>query len=168
MIKVHIGILWFLPIPLGCYTRHVLIAWPSRRQCIVLTDMMTSSNGNTFRVTGPLWGEYTYYRWNSLTKARDVEYSCFRRSAPEQAVEQTIETPVIWSAIALIMTSLQGSPEIGQCKTHKQINYLCPCIRQNFSWNVSILFIHLSPWCTCFVCVQPLSCWCQPIILPVH
>ena len=28
-------------------------------------------------------------------------------SAPEQTVKQTIETPVIWGAIALIMTSLQ-------------------------------------------------------------
>ena len=27
-------------------------------------------------------------------------------SAPEQTVDQTIETPVIWDAIALIMTSL--------------------------------------------------------------
>ena len=31
---------------------------------------------------------------------------CFLWSAPEQTVEQNIETPVIWDAIALIMTSL--------------------------------------------------------------
>ena len=39
-----------------------------------------------------------------LTKANDAER--FLWSAPEQTVEQTIETPVIWDAIAHIMTSL--------------------------------------------------------------
>ena len=36
--------------------------------------MMTSSNGNIFRVTGPLWG----------TKASDAELCCFLWSAPEK------------------------------------------------------------------------------------
>ena len=30
--------------------------------------MMTSSNGNTFRVTGPLCGEFTGHRWIPFTK----------------------------------------------------------------------------------------------------
>ena len=34
--------------------------------------MMTSSNGNLFRVTGPLWGETTGHRWILLTKASDA------------------------------------------------------------------------------------------------
>ena len=34
--------------------------------------MMTSSNGNIFRVTGPLWGESIGYRWISLTKTSDA------------------------------------------------------------------------------------------------
>ena len=59
--------------------------------------MMTSSNGNIFRVNGTLWEESTDDRWIPLTKAND---------AAEQTVEQTIETSVIWDAIALIMTSL--------------------------------------------------------------
>ena len=64
--------------------------------------MMTSSNGNIFRITGPLWGESTGHRWIPLTKASDAELW----SAPQQTVEQAIETPVIWDTIALIMTSL--------------------------------------------------------------
>ena len=32
--------------------------------------MVTSSNGNNFRVTGPLWGESTGYRWIPLTKGQ--------------------------------------------------------------------------------------------------
>ena len=68
--------------------------------------VMTSSNGNIFRVTGSLWGESTGDRWIPLTKASDAELKCFLWSAPEQTVEQTIETPVIWDVIALIMTSM--------------------------------------------------------------
>ena len=37
--------------------------------------MMTSSNGNIFRVTGPLWGESTGHRWIPLTKASDAARS---------------------------------------------------------------------------------------------
>ena len=45
--------------------------------------MMTSSNWNIFRVTGPLWGESTGHRWLPLTKAIDAELWCFLWSAPE-------------------------------------------------------------------------------------
>ena len=78
--------------------KHMLVACSA--------PMMTSSNGNIFRVTGPLWGESTGHRWIPLTKASDAELWCFLWSALEQIVEQTIETPVIRYAIALIMTSL--------------------------------------------------------------
>ena len=40
-----------------------------------------------------------------LAKASDAELWCFLWSAPEQMVEQTIETPVIWDTIAVIMMS---------------------------------------------------------------
>ena len=59
---------------------------------------MTSSNGNTFRVTGPLWEESTGHRWIPLTKASNAEFWCFLWSALEQTVEQPIKTPVIWDA----------------------------------------------------------------------
>ena len=40
--------------------------------------MMTPSNGNSFRVTGPLWGEpFGRHRWILLTKASDSELWCF-------------------------------------------------------------------------------------------
>ena len=39
-------------------------------------------------------------------EASDAEFWCFLKSAPEQMVEQTAESPVIWDSIALIMTSL--------------------------------------------------------------
>ena len=45
--------------------------------------MMTSSNGNIFRVTGHLCGEFTGLRWIPHTKASDVELWCFLCSASE-------------------------------------------------------------------------------------
>ena len=64
--------------------------------------MMTSSNGNIFRVTGPSWGDSTGHCWIPLTKAIDAELWCFLWSWPEQTVVQTIKTPVIWDAIVVI------------------------------------------------------------------
>ena len=93
---------WFLP-PLfhGKWSGYAKwLHWLSQNSCQAKPwiNMMTSSNGNIFRVTGPLWGEFTGDRWIPLTKASDAELWCFIWSAPE---------PVIWDAIALIMTSLQ-------------------------------------------------------------
>ena len=68
--------------------------------------MMTSSNENIFRVAGFLCGESAGHQWIPLTKASDADLWCFLWSVSEQTVEQTIETPVIWDAIALVMTSL--------------------------------------------------------------
>ena len=73
---------------------------------ITWLNMMMSLNWNIFHVTGHLCGEFTGRRWIPLPKANDAGLWCFLWSAPEQTVEKTIETPMIWDAIALIMTSL--------------------------------------------------------------
>ena len=44
--------------------------------------MITSSNGNIFRVTGPLCGEFTGHRWILLTEASYAELWCFLLSVP--------------------------------------------------------------------------------------
>ena len=46
-----------------------------------MRTMMTSSNGNIFRITGPLC-EFIGYRWIPLTKASDAELLCFLWSVP--------------------------------------------------------------------------------------
>ena len=46
------------------------------------TGMMTSSNGNIFRVTGPLCGKFTGHWWIPRIKASDAELWCFPWSAP--------------------------------------------------------------------------------------
>ena len=50
-------------------------------RCTLVT-MMTSSNGNLFRVTGLLWGESISHRWIPHTKASDAELWCFLWSVP--------------------------------------------------------------------------------------
>ena len=49
---------------------------------VSVMSMMTSSNGNIFRVTGHLCGEFTGHRWIPLTKASNAELWCFVWSAP--------------------------------------------------------------------------------------
>ena len=56
-------------------------------ECWLKVDMMTSSNGNIFRVTGPLCGEFTGHRWITRTKASDAELWCFLWSAVEQTLK---------------------------------------------------------------------------------
>ena len=53
-----------------------------RVRILISENMTTSSNGNIFRVTGPLCGEFTGDRWIPITKASDAELWCFLWSAP--------------------------------------------------------------------------------------
>ena len=72
----------------------ISLSWRLPYQLLI---MMTSSNGNIFFVTGPLWGESTGDRWIPFTEASDTELWCFLWSAPEQLVEHRwrrwFETP---------------------------------------------------------------------------
>ena len=45
--------------------------------------MMTSSNGNIFRITGPLCREFTGHRWIPRIMASDAELWCFLWSTSE-------------------------------------------------------------------------------------
>ena len=51
------------------------------RNTRTLHHMMTSTNGNIFRVTGPLCGEFTGHRWIPRTTASDAELWYFLWSA---------------------------------------------------------------------------------------
>ena len=69
--------------------------------------MMAASNGIIFRVTGPLCGGIHRSPVNSSLKSQwRGALVCFLWSALEQTVEEIIEAPVIWDAIAPTMTSL--------------------------------------------------------------
>ena len=59
--------------------------WRNRLACSVydaiewgwIPHMITSSKGNTLRVTGPLCGEFTDNRWIPRPKASDAQLWCF-------------------------------------------------------------------------------------------
>ena len=62
--------------------------WPIRPlRKHVFYNTMTSSNGNIFRVTGHLCGEFTGHRWIPRTKGSDAELWCFLWSAHGWTVE---------------------------------------------------------------------------------
>ena len=99
-----LSFLWIMPVVAAIVTfvailtslafggKLLFVWWP------FLGLMMTSSNGNIFRVTGPLCGEFTGHRWIPLTKASDAELCCFLWSAPERFSKQSrrrwFETPL--------------------------------------------------------------------------
>ena len=65
---------------------------------VMLNFLMTSSNGNIFRVTGPLCGEFTGLRWIPHTKASDAELWCFfvlrlNKRLSKHARHRWFETP---------------------------------------------------------------------------
>ena len=80
------------------------LGFASSRLC--LTFMITSSNGNGFRVTGLLCGEFTVHRGIPLTKASDTELWCFLWSAPWLNGCVNNHKAGDRDAIVLIMTSL--------------------------------------------------------------
>ena len=55
----------------------------------MVNTLGTSSNGNIYRVTVPLYGEFTGHRRIPLTKASDAELWCFLWSGPEQTLIMT-------------------------------------------------------------------------------
>ena len=63
---------------------------------IVNCGITTSSNGNIFRVTSPLCGEFTGHRLIPLTKASDTELWCFVWSASAWTLSKQPPSRPIW------------------------------------------------------------------------
>ena len=116
----------------------------------------------TFRVTGLFLGESICHRWIPLTKPSDAELRCILWSPPEQPAEQTIESPLIWDAVPLIMTSQLGSstkPLHGPVQAYRQI-HLIPFTKVYSTWtNLIICFKKLQTFCPR---TNGLICCCCP------
>ena len=63
----------------GCTCRRAC----TRNAKVKFLFTMTSCNGNIFRVTGNLCGEFTGHRWIPRTMASDAELWCFLWSRPD-------------------------------------------------------------------------------------
>ena len=86
---LHLLLLLLLFADIFVSTNQIRLWWKIHLSCISqamaeIQFMMTSSNRNIFRVTGPLCGEFTGDRWIPLTTASDAELWCFRKSAPKR------------------------------------------------------------------------------------
>ena len=68
---------------------------------------MISLNGNIFSVTGPLWGESTGdSSHRPVTRSFDVFFDLrLHKRLSKQSRRRRFETPAIWDAVALVMTS---------------------------------------------------------------
>ena len=99
----HISILLQTVTLFSIYLGDCIVVYGLNRTSKIMT---TSSNGNIFRVTGDLCGEFTSLRWFPRKKFSDAELWCFLWSTSDETVEKTIVRLVIWDAIAPIMTSL--------------------------------------------------------------
>ena len=94
--------LTLFPVWISYYTHYIVwhqIFYPSHTSMVQINDfthtlwnlllllldgiMMTASNGNIFRVTGHLCGEFTSPWWIPRTKASDAALLCFPWSASE-------------------------------------------------------------------------------------
>ena len=74
---------WYLPLQKNTCRYHGLMLHLALSCYSCILDTMTSSNGNIFRVTSHLCGEFSGDRRIPGTKASDAELWCFLRSAPE-------------------------------------------------------------------------------------
>ena len=79
--------------------------------------MMTSSNGNIFRITVPLWGEFTGHRWIPLIKASNAELDVFlnlrlNKLVSKQSRRWQFETPSrsLWRHCNYLSTYLEYGP----------------------------------------------------------
>ena len=65
----------------ACLQLHFIFShWHRMTPSIFVSSVMTSSNGNIFRVTGHLCGEFTCHRWIPRAKASDAELWWFHWS----------------------------------------------------------------------------------------
>ena len=86
LFECHLSNFKVTQIKFGVYWHFLENTW---KECHVSTFgmlmylMMTSSNGNIFRVTGHLYGEFTGPQWIPRTKASDTDLWCFLWCAPE-------------------------------------------------------------------------------------
>ena len=60
---------------------------------------------------------------DTLTKASDAQLWCFLWCAPEQMIQQTLETPVIWGVMELIVTSLLWQNWVRISMTHCKLRW---------------------------------------------
>ena len=82
-----------------------------------------------------------------LTKACDAELRFFLWSAPEQTVEQTIKTPVIWVTITLIMMPLLCCTYIFSCDQAAiwLVQSVCLSVRPSVCLSVCHTFFTMFP-----------------------
>ena len=104
--------------------------------------MMTSSNGNIFRVTGHLCGEFTGHRWIPRTKASDTELDAFFDLRPNKRLNKQsegwwFETPQrsLWHHCNVTAAWLRSLHTLRDFVRKLQIKFLIENIPSSKEWN---------------------------------
>ena len=88
LISIHLSVTYlFIHLVIHLFTFPTPLhpgGWPKNRT----HSMMTSSNGNNFRVTCHLCGEFNGHRWIPNTKANDAELWCFCHLHPNKRLSK--------------------------------------------------------------------------------
>ena len=95
--------------------------------------MVTSSNGNMFRFTGPLWGEITVHRWIPFAKASDAGLWCFlwsvclNKRLSKSSRRWRFETPLrlLWLQCNLFLNCGRGGR--GRIFSNKTVKIVSVC-----------------------------------------
>ena len=133
------GITWpalVMACSLGVGTEFASRHYTNRRRLRSRTHTMTSSNGNIFRVTGHLCGEFTGDWWIPHTKASDAGLWCFdlrlNKRLSKQLLGRLFETPScsIWRHCN-VYWYMHVSPG-----TEKDLTHDAVLTHQLWPWNV--------------------------------
>ena len=127
--------------------------------------MMTSSNGNIFRVTGHLRGEFTGDRWIPHTKASDAELWCLLWSAPNKRLSTHCEAGNLrrnrahYDVIVMNKSTPgedgcpSGGPFLVECTSSIRITTYLACWLQSVFVYHYCLFVNTNRFAT-FMCGQ--------------
>ena len=130
--KISRGQCWLimrtgLTYPFWCLGINILVRLIQHRESCSIGSMMTSSNGNIFRVTGTLCGEFTGHRWipsqRPVTRSFDAFFD--PRLNKRLSKQAWLETPSrsLWRQCNVIMSSGLLHPWYIPCRINR---LLCP------------------------------------------
>ena len=113
-------------------------------------DMMTSSNGNIFRVIGPFCGEFTGQRWIPFTKASDAETSSISSrfsgiTLYREMKYLSIYLSLMFSLICAWINGWANNREAGDLRHHRAHYDVIVMIRDSILQNTEA-WMHVIGW----------------------
>ena len=147
-----------------CFTdTSVLLKWPWG----MWVNMMTSSNGNIFHVTGPLWGESTSHRGIPLTKASDVKlwFHVLNKWISSSRDAGDLRLLHAHYEVTKMIDKSQIITELEHMHDYYELLYVVETNVNSFLWKTHSFFLKI----VLLLCSEfhPLRLWCCELIISV-